>query len=24
LVGINQIKNVYMPNLIQDANNYLN
>jgi hypothetical protein len=24
LVGINQIKNVYMPNLIQDANDYLN
>ena len=24
LVGINQIKNVYMANLIQDANNYLN
>lgn len=24
LVGINQIKNVYMKNLIQDANNYLN
>ncbi len=24
LVGINQIKNVYMANLNQDANNYLN